>query len=148
MRYTDRRAKISASNGFIFFQEHTMNIRMIRNAVIALALGSMASFAMAQADAAKTIAGIVGSVNHFPSAEQKATLAAIQENTANSEAIKKIAKAVHDMQHSATAEDKAALQAIAADESANKAERELAEIVAGLNHMANDDAKARLASIQ
>jgi hypothetical protein len=128
--------------------EKAMKIMMIRKALLVLVLGTLGQFALAQADAAKTIAGIVGTVNHFPSAEQKATLQAISQNSANSAAIQTIAQAVHDMQHSATAEHKAMLEKIAADDSATSAEKDLAAIVAGFTHMANDETKARLASIQ
>jgi hypothetical protein len=128
--------------------EKTMKVKMIRKALLVLVLGTIGQFAFAQADAAKTIADIVASVNHFPSAEQKATLEAISQNSANSAAIQTIAKAVHDMQHSATGEHKAMLETIAADASATSAEKELAAIAAGFTHMANDETKARLAAVQ
>ena len=143
MRYTDFPLI------FVHLMEKAMKtMTMIRSAALVLLMGSVGQFALAQADAAKTIAGIVSAVNHFPSAEQKATLMAISENSANSEAIKTIAKAVHDMQHAATADDKAKLQAIAESDSATESEKQLAAVVANINHMANEAQKAQLASIQ
>jgi hypothetical protein len=113
--------------------------------VIVLGLFSVAAVADTPA---KTIAGIVSELNHFPNDDQKATLNAIATDMSNSEAIRTIAKAVHDMQHSASDADKALLQAIAADESATSAERTLAGVVAGMNHMASADAKEQLAALE
>ena len=121
---------------------------IIKKTLLVLALGSLGQFALAQADAPKTIANIVTNLNHLPSAEQKATLMAIASNKKNRAAIQTIANVVLNFQHAVTAEDKAKLSAIAADETATAAEKELAQIVANVNHTVNDEAKARLAKIK
>lgn len=125
-----------------------MKNRIIIKALLVLTLGSLGQFALAQADAPKTIANIVTNLSHLPSAEQKATLMAISSNKKNSAAIQTIANVVHKFQHTVTAEDKAKLAAIAADTSTTAAEKELALIVASFNHTVSDEAKARLAKIK
>jgi type IV pilus biogenesis protein CpaD/CtpE len=126
-----------------------MKITMaIKKVLWVLVLGSITQLAMAQADAAKTIAGILSGVSHYPSEEQKTILMTISNNKKNSAATKTIAKAVHDMQHAVSAEDKVKLVAIAGSSKATAAEKELAAIVGSFNHVAGDDVKARLAKIQ
>jgi hypothetical protein len=126
-----------------------MKITMaIKKALWVLVLGSIAQLALAQADAAKTIAGILSGVNHYPSEEQKTTLMTIASNKKNSAATKAIAKAVHDMQHAVSADDKVKLAAIVTSAKATASEKELAAIVGSFNHVAGDDVKARLAKIQ
>jgi hypothetical protein len=124
-----------------------MFIKQLRVTFFAILMGLFSMAAVAETPA-KTIAGIVSELNHFPNDGQKATLSEIASDTANSEAIRAIAKAVHDMQHAASDADKTRLQAIAADQSASSAERTLAQVVAGMNHMASADAKAQLAAIE
>lgn len=125
-----------------------MKYTIIKKALMIAALCSFGQFALAQADAPKSIANIVTNLSHLPSAEQKTTLMKIGSNKKNSAAIQTIANVVHNFQHSVTPEDKVKLEAIAADASATASEKELAVIVAGFNHNVTDDAKARLAKIK
>ena len=123
-------------------------IEMVKqSAVLALLIfaGSHAAAAMA-ADNVATMAGIVLSLQHFPSDADKAALAAIVEGDA-SEAEKAVARAIAGIQHTVSADDKAVLDAIAADEGQPEGLRSLAGIVAGLSHMPGADAKAALAGL-
>jgi len=106
---------------------------------------SYATVALA-ADNVATMAGIVLSLQHFPSDADKAALAAIVEGDA-SEAEKTVARAIAGIQHKVSAADKAALDAIAADEAQGDGIRTLAAVVAGLNHVPGADAKAALAEL-
>jgi hypothetical protein len=115
--------------------------------ILATVLGLMAPLAAADdAASARTIAGILNGLNHFPSDSDKAALMAIVNDASSSEAYKTVARAVHNIQHSATADDKAALEAIAGSDADDTA-KALAEIVLGISHVPNDAAKARLAAM-
>ena len=121
---------------------------LLKNLMLVVAIVSFAPFAVADdAMAAKTIAGIVAELNHFPSDDQKATLMEIAGDDEVSDSIKAIAEAVHGIQHQPTDEAKTALQAIVADGSADATTKALAEVVMGLNHQASEEAKAALAAI-
>ena len=110
-----------------------------------VALGSLAQVALADdATATKTIAGVLAGLNHFPSAEDKAALAAIASDEANGMAVRALAGAVAEIQHAATAEGKAAMQQIVASDMANAQAKTLAEIVLNINHVPSAEAKATL----
>jgi hypothetical protein len=98
------------------------------------------------ADNVSTMAGIVLSLQHFPSDADKAALAAIAGGDASA-AEKTIAETIAGIQHKASAEGMAALEAIAADESQPGDVRELAAIVAGINHVPSAEAKAALTEL-
>lgn len=110
-----------------------------------VALGSLAQVALADdATATKTIAGVLASLNHFPSAEDKAALAAIASDESNGMAVRALAGAVAEIQHAASAEGKAAMQQIVASDMANAQAKTLAEIVLNINHVPSAEAKATL----
>ena len=122
-----------------------MKSGLLGKSIAVIALCSISQLSLADdASAAKTIAGIVEHLNHFPSAAEKEVLMVISGDSANSAAVKSIAMAVHDMQHSASADAKAQLAVIAADQGVSDSIRSLAEIVSGINHMPSADAKAKL----
>ena len=113
----------------------------------ALFTGLLTTASVAQADdamAAKTIAGVLVSLNHFPSADDKAALAAIASDEANGMTVRALANAVAEIQHSATADGKAAMETIVASDMAGAQEKALAEIVLGINHVPSAEAKASL----
>lgn len=122
-----------------------MKSLLLNKVLLVAALGMFSQFAMADNEsAAKSIAGVLVNLNHFPSAEEKAALKAISEDEGTGQAFRAIALAVHNIQHAATAEDKANMaQVIASDMAASEA-KELAEIVVGINHMPSADAKTAL----
>ena len=94
-------------------------------------------------DDVATMAGIVLSLQHFPSDSDKEALGAIA-NGAGSDAEKSVANAIAGIQHKVSADDKSALEAIAAEEGQPAGIRELAAIVANINHFPDADAKAEL----
>ena len=110
-----------------------------------VALGSLAQIALADdATATKTIAGVLADLNHFPSAKDKAALAAIASDESNGMAVRALAGAVAEIQHAASAEGKAAMQQIVASDMANAQAKTLAEIVLNINHVPSAEAKATL----
>ena len=111
-------------------------------AVLAVSAGSYAPASFAD-DNVATMAGVVLSLQHFPSDAAKGTLAAIADGDA-SDGEKIVATAIAGIQHKVSAGDKAALEAISADESQPADLRRLAGIIAALNHAPSADAKAAL----
>jgi len=108
-------------------------------------LASVSQVALADDSAAvKTIAGVLVGLNHFPSAEDKAALAAIAADESNGMAVRALANAVANIQHAATAEDKAAMKQIVASDMADSQSKSLAQIVLGINHVPSAEAKASL----
>lgn len=106
------------------------------------------SHSSVKADAIPAMAGIVAGLNHFPSAEQKETLAAISGDESNSEATRAIADAIHNMEHKAKPEDVAALKEIVAEgSSASEAEKQLAAIVMNISHKAGPEAQKTLETL-
>jgi len=107
----------------------------------------LSPFALAESDAIGTMAKMVSGMNHFPSDEQKETLAGISRDDSNSEATRTIADAIHDIEHKATSEDVAALKAITGDSSASEAEKALADVVIDFHHKAGAEAKETLEAL-
>lgn len=97
-------------------------------------------------DAVTTMAKIVSSLQHFPSAADKEALAAIAAGD-ESESVKAVASAIAGISHKVGSTDKAGLEAIAADDAEPVALRQLATIVAGVNHMPSAEAKTALAAL-
>src|SRR5690606_14012229 len=96
-------------------RNRTMNLPRLRHSLAVILIALLAPLASAGDDSVHTMAGILIKLNHFPSAEEKATLQAIIASPDSSAATKAIAQAIHDMQHSVSAADKAKLEAIASD---------------------------------
>ena len=111
-------------------------------ALLAAAFSFYAPVSLA-GDNVATMAGIVLELQHFPSDDAKASLAAIVNGEA-SDAEKTVAMAIAGIEHKVSDGDRAALAAIAADESQAAALRKLAGIVAGINHVPGAEAKAAL----
>ena len=121
------------------------SIRMVLPGLV-IVLAMLWSPLIHAADNVSTMAGIVLSLQHFPSDADKAALAAIASSDASA-AEKTVAEAIAGIQHKASAEGMAALTAIAADESQPGDLRELAAIVAGINHVPSAEAKAALTAL-
>jgi len=97
-------------------------------------------------DNVASMAGIVLSLQHFPSDADKAKLAAIAGGD-GSDSVKTVANAIAGINHKVSDADKVALMAIAADEGEPADLRQLAGIVAGVNHVPGAEAKAALAAL-
>lgn len=118
------------------------------SAVIALfTLLVIAPLSLAESNAIASMARILTELNHYPSAEQKATLAAISKDEGNSEATRAIAEAIHNVEHKANAEDVATLKIVTETESTTEAEKQLAEIVMNLNHSVSPETKKALEAL-
>lgn len=119
-----------------------LNVALV---LIVLALGIHPLISHANNSVA-TMAGIVLSLQHYPSDADKQALAAIAGGD-GSPAVKSVAAAIAGIAHKVSDADRATLEAIAADESQPADLRELAGIVAGINHVPSADAKAALAKL-
>jgi hypothetical protein len=122
-----------------------MKFTITRNIIVVAFVAIFSQFAMADnASAQKTIAGVLNSLNHFPSDADKAALMAISEDDSVGEGYKALAGVVANISHSANAEGKAVAARIMESDMAPADLKTLAEIVANLNHMASADDKAKL----
>lgn len=123
-------------------------ISTLSAAVIALfTLLVIAPVSFAESNAIATMARILTELNHYPSAEHKATLAAISKDEANSEATRAIAEAIQNVEHAAKADDVAALKIVSETESTTAEEKQLAEIVMKLNHSVSPETKKALEAL-
>lgn len=117
-------------------------------AVVSVLAGvARASILQAGSDNVRTMAGILATLNHFPSDEQKATLQAITTSESATANEKALADALLGVQHSAAADDKAQLDAIVNDSDATEGEKMLAGVIAGLNHTPSAEEKAALTKL-
>jgi len=118
-----------------------MKLKIITRGVLVILLCFLPQLSLADDSVAiKTIAGIVLTLNHYPSADDKAVLMAITKDDSVSASVKSIAQAVHDLQHKVSAADKSILEGIPASDSA----KALANVLVGINHTPGADAKAAL----
>ena len=127
-----------------------MKNTILSKVLLIATIGLFSQFAAAQnasTAAAKQIADIVVSLNHFPSDADKATLAAISGNSELAQGVRDMATAVANIQHAATAEDKSKMMALAAAEDTPERGKALAGIIANINHTASADAKAQIAQL-
>lgn len=119
----------------------------LRNLLV-LCSALVALMAVASDTPVATMAEILEKLNHFPSAEEKATLKAIADDENNNEAVRTIATAIHDMQHKVGSEDAARLEVIVADENNDDDVRTLAKVALGVEHKPNADQVQALRSLQ
>lgn len=90
------------------------------------------------------MANILLELQHFPTDAQKATLAAIQNDSSYSDAERQVASAIANIQHKVSDADRERLSAIASDESLHESLRTLAKVLVGINHMLSDADKETL----
>lgn len=122
--------------------------RAITKAILLSTVFLLSSLSFAEdANTTKTIAMIISHLNHFPSAEEKETLAKISMDEGNSEATRTIAKALAGVQHKAGAQDVAALQAVVDQSDSTEAEKKLAQVIMGINHKPSAEGLAVLKSL-
>ena len=126
-----------------------MKLTLTRKIIAIALIGLFSQFSLAQdnAGAAKQIADIVASLNHFPSDADKATLMAISGNDELAAGLRAMATAVSSFAHSTNDEGKEAMAGIQSNAEAPDRAKALAGIIASLNHTASDDAKATLAEL-
>ena len=128
-----------------------MKNTFLQKFLLIAAIGLFSQFSVAQdnpanAAAAKQIADIVASINHFPSDADKMALNSIIDDSALAGAIHAMASAVVNIEHATNAEGKTAMAALQARPLPDRA-KALAGIIASLNHTASADAKAELAQL-
>ena len=125
-----------------------MKLALLRNVILLAVLASFSQFTFADnASAQKTIAGVLHSLNHFPSDADKAALMAIAEDESVGRGYQALAGAVATISHAATAQGKAITARIMEASQAPADLKTLAGIVASLNHTASAEAKAVLAAM-
>lgn len=128
-----------------------MKTRSLRNIVLTFSVGLFPLIGAAQdearVEALREIAQIVASINHFPSAENKAALSAIEGNQSYPQGIRMLAATVANISHSANAEGKQSMVMLQGSERAPEPVKSLAEIIARFNHMASDQDKAALLAL-
>jgi len=127
-----------------------MKSTLLQRILLIATIGLFSQFALAQdanTAAAKQIADIVASLNHFPSDADKATLSAISGNSALAQGLRDMASAVSNIQHAANAEGKSAMAALQAAADTPDRGKVLAGIIENINHTASADAKAQLAQL-
>jgi hypothetical protein len=128
-----------------------MKLTLIKSFAAIALLGFFTQFSAAQEvtsmAAAKQIADIVASINHFPSDEDKAALAIISADNSLPQNVRDMATAVSTIAHSANDEGKIAMTRIQASDKAPDSAKSLAGMIANFNHMLSDEQKQKLAKI-
>ena len=125
-----------------------MKFDITKKIVLIALIGMFSQFSMADnASAMRDIAGIVASLNHFPSDADKATLATISADDTIAGGLREMATAVASISHAANAEGKEAMARIMASDQAPDNAKSLAGIIASLNHTASAEDKATLAGM-
>lgn len=127
-----------------------MKNTLLQKFLLIAVIGLFSQFSVAQdanMAAAKQVADIVASLNHFPSDADKATLSAISGNMALAQGVRDMASAVANIQHAATAEGKSSMAALQAAADTPDRGKALAGIIENLNHMPSADAKAQIAQL-
>lgn len=125
-----------------------MKLTLVRKMIAIALIGVFSQFSMADnASSTTEIAGIVASMNHFPSDADKAKLMAISGDDSLAGGVRSMAMAVTNIAHAANAEDKAAMADIAGNAEASDGAKALAGIIGNFNHMASADDKAKLSEL-
>ena len=125
-----------------------MQLALSKKIMIIALVGLFSQFSMADnASALRDIAGIVASLNHFPSDADKAKLMEIAADETIAAGLREMATTVSNISHAATAEGKEAMARIAASDQAPDVAKSLAGIIGSLNHAASDEAKATLVAM-
>ena len=127
-------------------------LRLISTSIlVSTCIGLFSAAAIAQSGengaALKTIAGIVASLNHFPSDADKATLSEIAGNDNLAQGVRAMARTFSNISHSANDQGKAAMARIQENAQAPDYAKQLAGIIAGINHTASNAEKATLAEL-
>jgi len=121
------------------------SIRTLSALVVLCIVGGIAN--AAESKAVQTMAGILTSLQHVPSAEAKQTLMQIAESSDATAEEKTVAKALANVQHKVAAGDKAGLEAIVNDANASSGAKTLASIILSMNHFPSAADKEKLAML-
>ena len=128
-----------------------MIMALTRKLITVALLGFFSQFAAAQNQAAlgalQEIAGIVASINHFPSDADKAALGDISNNDSLPQGVRMIAGAVSSINHSPSDESKQMMAQLQAAARAPEAVKSLAKIISDFNHMPSDEDKVTLSQL-
>ena len=128
-----------------------MTMSPIRKLVAIALFGFFSQSSMAQDQevfgALQEIAGIVASINHFPSDADKAALEDISDNDALPQAIRMMAGVVSSIDHFPSDQGKEMMTRIRAADQAPERIKSLAGIIANFKHMPSDEEKATLAQL-
>jgi len=115
--------------------------------LLAVSLTLHAQPAEKPTQAIQTMAKVLMSLNHFPSATEKELLRKIRSNSNTTPAEADIAQALINLQHSASRHDKTKLLDIINDKSQSVHARTLARIIRDLNHKPSAEDKLELSSL-
>jgi len=125
-------------------------MRQTLSLVLALALLTTVAIrpvAAQESAAVKTIAGILMTINHFPSDADKKTLTSLASQSSTTDQEKVLIQAILGMQHSIAAADKPKVEAVMKDAKASAGAKTIATILDNFLHTASADEKAALKKI-
>jgi hypothetical protein len=94
--------------------------------------------------AVKTMATMLQTLNHFPNAEQKATLKTLADDKTTTASELVLVNAITNMMHSITPADKVKVDALIADKATTPGVKSIAMILSKFLHMASDADKTEL----
>jgi hypothetical protein len=117
----------------------------VLSALLILGVTSLAS--AAETKAVQAMAGILTTLQHFPSTSDKQILGQIVEDKTTTDDERTVAKALLNVQHKVAAGDKASLDALVANAKASSGVKTLAGVILSLNHMPSADDKAKLGAL-
>jgi hypothetical protein len=119
--------------------------RVCRILSVFLLIGALgASLAAAQTPAVQTMAGILATLNHFPSDAEKEQLKKIVADKGTTEHERIVAQALLNVEHKVSGEDRPKLEGVVKDKTAPEGVRTLAQVILNLNHTPTDAEKAEL----
>jgi len=125
--------------------------RLIHTAAIAVltVVTSSAQGPATQADGTnvRTMAGILATLNHYPSDTDKKSLQAIVDDKTAGANEKTLAQAMINVQHTVSPADKSKVEAVVKDATASASLKTLASVLVGLNHTPSAAEKESLAKL-
>jgi hypothetical protein len=113
-------------------------------ALVVLTTMAVRPIAAQESAAVKTIAGILMTINHFPSDTDKKTLTTLAGQSSTTDQEKVLITAILGMMHSIAAADKPKVEAVMKDAKASAGVKQIATILSTFLHTASDADKAAL----
>lgn len=136
------------AGGTLLFPKRFPEEIQVKKLIAAVLICAFAPFVYADNDqATEVIAGVLMSLNHFPSDDDKMALQALVDDDGVGPAFKAVANAVMGIEHSASEDGKAAMAQVLEAEDADPRAKSLAQVVMDLNHGASDEAKAAVQAL-
>lgn len=120
---------------------------MLTKTALVLILALSPFYAMAS-DATHTMAGILLSLNHFPSDADKAALSSIEESETASYNEKMLAGVIAGIAHKVSDDDREELEELLDDEDIEAGVRVIANALLGINHKVSDGDAAALKKLK